>query len=89
MLSQVCGMNELALASSSKQVKCHDYIIPSLRVSWVINVCVCLPYAVLPSYAVASLGMELGVTEARAARVRGAKSLAHPCRLVGLDGVEV
>ena len=81
MLSQVCGMNELALASSSKQVKCHDYIIPSLRVSWVIvwvmNVCVCLPYAVLPSYAVASLGMELGVTEVRAARVLGAKSLAQ------------
>ena len=41
-----------------------------------MNVCVCLPYAVWPSYEVASLGMELGVTEARAARVRGAKSLA-------------
>ena len=80
------------LVLSSKGVSCQIYIIPSIRVRrdivWLANVCVCLPYAVLPAYKVASLGMELGVPETRDARVRGAKSLAHPCRLVGLVGVE-
>ena len=53
-----------------------------------MSVSVCRTLSV-SAYEVASLGMELGVPETRAARVRGAKRLAHPCRLVGLDGVEV
>ena len=63
------------------------YIIPNLLVK---EASVLLAYDVLPTYDKgASLGIKLWVTGAREPRVWGAKNLAHPCKLVGLVGVEV